>query len=112
MKGNLLGLDLTILDFDLVSSQDNGDVFTDSSQITMPVGNIFVSDTRGDIKHDNGTLSLNVISITKSTKFLQLINEDDWGKDKEKREGKAAIAAMIKRTIVQESVTLTIHTMQ
>lgn len=67
---NLLGLDLTIFDLDLVTSEDDRNVFTHTSQITMPVGNVFVGNTRCDVKHNNSTLPLNVVSITKSAEFL------------------------------------------
>mmetsp|Transcript_29224 Transcript_29224/g.79085 ORF Transcript_29224/g.79085 Transcript_29224/m.79085 type:complete len:317 (+) Transcript_29224:1253-2203(+) len=70
MKGDLLSLHLAILDFYFVPAQYNGNVLTNSGQITMPVGNILVCDARSDVKHDNCTLSLNVVSITKSAKFL------------------------------------------
>jgi hypothetical protein len=36
----------------------------------MPIGDTFVRDSRGDIKHDDTTLALNVITITKTTKFF------------------------------------------
>mmetsp|Transcript_28520 Transcript_28520/g.58172 ORF Transcript_28520/g.58172 Transcript_28520/m.58172 type:complete len:203 (-) Transcript_28520:204-812(-) len=36
----------------------------------MPVGHIFVRDTRGNVKHDDGTLALDVVSIAQSPKFL------------------------------------------
>ena len=45
MEGNLLGLYLTVLDFYLISGEDNWDVFTNASEITVSVGNIFVGDT-------------------------------------------------------------------
>lgn len=70
VEGNLLGFDFAVFDFDLVSSEYNGDIFADPSQITVPVGNIFVRDTRGNIKHDNSTLSLDVVTITKPSEFL------------------------------------------
>lgn len=34
MEGNSLGLDLSLLDVDLVTAQDNGDVFADADEIT------------------------------------------------------------------------------
>ena len=58
VKYNGLGFNLTVLDVNLVATKDNWNVLTDSNQIAMPVGNIFVCDTRGHIKHDDGTLSL------------------------------------------------------
>jgi hypothetical protein len=36
----------------------------------MPVGYIFVSDARSDIKHDNGTLPLNVVTVTEPAEFF------------------------------------------
>jgi len=36
----------------------------------MPVGNIPVGNTGGNVKHDDSTLSLNVISITQATELL------------------------------------------
>ena len=36
----------------------------------MPVGDVLVGDTRGNIEHDYTTLSLNVISVTETTEFL------------------------------------------
>lgn len=70
VEGDLLRLDLAVLDFDLVAGQHNGNVFTDPSEITVPVRHIFVRDTRGNIKHDNGALPLDVVAITESTKFF------------------------------------------
>ena len=49
---------ITYLNVDLVTAEDNGDVFADTNKITVPVGNILISDTRSDIKHDNSTLAL------------------------------------------------------
>lgn len=36
----------------------------------MPVRNILVSNTRSDVKHDDTTLPLNVITITKTSKLF------------------------------------------
>ena len=36
----------------------------------MPVGHVFVGDSRGDIKHDNATLAVNVVPVAKTTKFF------------------------------------------
>ena len=70
VESDLLGLDLAILDFYFVSAQDNWDIFTNSGQITVPVGNILVGNTRSDIEHDNGALALNVVSVTESSEFF------------------------------------------
>jgi hypothetical protein len=36
----------------------------------MPVGDVLVGDTRGNIKHDDTAVSVDVVSITKTTKLL------------------------------------------
>ena len=36
----------------------------------MPVGNVLVGDTGGDIEHDDTALSLNVVTISETTKLL------------------------------------------
>ena len=70
VEGDLLGLHLTVFDLDLVSGQNNWDVFADTGQVTVPVGHVLVSDTGCHVKHDDGTLALNVVTITESTEFL------------------------------------------
>ena len=36
----------------------------------MPIGYVLVSDSRGNIKHDNTTLAVDVIAISKTPKFF------------------------------------------
>jgi len=36
----------------------------------VPVGNVLVGDTGGDIEHDDSTLSVDVVTITKTSKLL------------------------------------------
>ena len=60
----------THLDINFVSAQYDWDVFTNALEIAMPIGNTFVCDSRGDIKHDDTTLALNVIAITEPTKLF------------------------------------------
>lgn len=36
----------------------------------MPVGNVLVGDTGGNVEHDDTTLSVNVVSVTKTTELL------------------------------------------
>lgn len=39
-------------------------------RLTVPVWNVLVSDTRSDIEHDDTALSIDVVSVTKTTKLL------------------------------------------
>ena len=61
---------MTHLDINFVSAQYDRDVFTNTLEIAMPIGDIFVGDSRGDIKHDDTTLALNVIAIAETTKLF------------------------------------------
>jgi hypothetical protein len=70
MEGDLLCLDLSVLDFDLVSSQYDWDVFTNSGQVTVPIWDILVRDTRCNVKHDDCALALDVVSVSKPSEFL------------------------------------------
>lgn len=36
----------------------------------MPVGDVLVSDTRGDIEHDDTALAVDVVTITETTELL------------------------------------------
>jgi len=58
------------LDIDFVSAKYDGNVFANAFEVTMPVGNVFVGDTGGNVEHDDTALPLNVVSITETTKLL------------------------------------------
>lgn len=55
---------------DLVATEDDRNVFTHSFKVAVPVGNIFVSDTRSDVKHNDTALPLDVITITKTSELF------------------------------------------
>jgi len=62
--------DATDLNIDLVSTKDNGDVLTNPLQVSVPVRNVLVGDSGSNIKHDDTTLSLDVVTISETTEFL------------------------------------------
>ena len=70
MESDGLGLDLAFLDIDLVSAQNDRNVFADANQVTVPVGYVLVRNSRSHIKHNNGTLSVDVVAVAQTTKFL------------------------------------------
>jgi hypothetical protein len=41
-----------------------------SPELTVPVGNILVCDTRGNIEHDDTALAVDVVTITQTTELL------------------------------------------
>lgn len=61
---------MTNLHVNLVSTEHNGNVFTDTLEITVPVRDILVCNTGRDVEHDDTALALDVISITQSTELL------------------------------------------
>jgi len=70
VESDVSSLDLSLLNIDLVTTKDNGDVLTNPLQISVPVGNVLVGDSGSNIKHDDTTLSLDVVSISETTEFL------------------------------------------
>jgi hypothetical protein len=38
--------------------------------LTVPVGDVLVGDTRGDIEHDDTALSVDVVTVTETTELL------------------------------------------
>ena len=70
VEGDLLGLDLAVLDFYLVAAEHNRDVLAHTGQVAMPVGHVLVGDARRDVEHDYRALPLDVVSIAKASEFL------------------------------------------
>ena len=81
MEVKLLWLDfLVLLCINLFSINDNWNIPTATCQVTVPDGDILVGNKGCNIKHDDSTLALDVVTITKSTKFIL------WYKEKEENE--------------------------
>mmetsp|Transcript_15745 Transcript_15745/g.43500 ORF Transcript_15745/g.43500 Transcript_15745/m.43500 type:complete len:226 (-) Transcript_15745:180-857(-) len=70
VEGDLLRLDLSVLDLDLIPCQHDWNVLTHSRQITVPIWHILVSDTGCHVEHDDGALPLDVVSVSQSSEFL------------------------------------------
>ena len=67
---DLLDLNLTLLDVDLVTDEDDRNVLTHTLEITIPDWYILVSNATSHVKHDDGTLALDVVTVTETTKLL------------------------------------------
>jgi hypothetical protein len=63
VEGDLLGLDFSVLDVDLVADQDDGDVFADSDQVLVPFGHILIGDSGTDIEHNDSTVATNATKL-------------------------------------------------
>ena len=70
MEGDLLGLDLSVLDVDLVSDENDGDSLADAGEIFVPLGDVGVCDTGAGVKHDDSALSADVVTISEATELL------------------------------------------
>jgi hypothetical protein len=90
VEGDGLGLDLALLHIDLVTAENDGDVLADTDKVTyrmvsqsimakvaqawelrtVPVGNVLVGDTGGNIEHDDTGLTVDVVTITETTELL------------------------------------------
>lgn len=65
-----LGLDLALLDVDLVAAENDGDVLAHAREVAMPVGHVLVCDARRHVEHDDAALAVDVVTITETTKLL------------------------------------------
>jgi hypothetical protein len=64
VESDLLGLNFSVLDINLVSDEDDWDGITDSDEIFVPLWNILIGDSGADIEHDDTALTSNIISIS------------------------------------------------
>ena len=49
---------LSVLNIDFVAGQNDGNVLAYSDQISVPVGNVFVCNSRRHVEHDDSALAL------------------------------------------------------
>lgn len=60
----------THLNVDLVTAQNDGDVLAHPLQISVPVWDVLVGDSRSNVKHDDTALALDVVSVSETAEFL------------------------------------------
>jgi hypothetical protein len=70
VEGDLLGFHFTVTNINLVSNKDDRDGLADANKILVPVGDMLVRLTVGNIEHDDSSISEDVVSITKTPEFL------------------------------------------
>lgn len=68
--GDLLRFDLSVLDVDLIPTQHRGYTLTHVLQVSMPYWDIVVGRSGCYIKHDDGTLRLDVVAVSQASEFL------------------------------------------
>lgn len=70
VESDLSSLDLSVLRVDLITNQNDGNVFADSGQILVPLRNIFIGDSGGDVEHHDSGISTNVVTFTETTELF------------------------------------------
>lgn len=70
VKGDDLCLDLALLIVDLVAAKNYRYALTNTEEITMPIGNVLVGDARGDVKHDDSKVTIDVVAVTETAKLF------------------------------------------
>ena len=70
VESDLAGLDFSFLLVHFVSNQNDWDVIANTGEILVPLGDILVGDSGGDIEHDDGCVCTNVVSLSESSKFF------------------------------------------
>ena len=76
MESDRLRLNLTLLNVDLVTTQDDWDVLANTDEISVPVWNVLVGDSSSDIKHDDTALTVDVVSIPQTTELLLTLSKE------------------------------------
>jgi len=67
---DLTSFNLSILTVDLVANEHHGDVVTNSGQILVPFGDIFIGNTGSNIEHDDSGMGTDVISFSETSELL------------------------------------------
>jgi hypothetical protein len=70
VESDLLGLNLSVLDINFVSYENNWNVLTNSDEILIPLWDVLVSDSWADVEHDDTAVSVDVVSISESSELL------------------------------------------
>ena len=70
MELNVSGLDLPVLHVDLVSNEDDWNVLANANYISMPVRYVLVGNSASNIEHDDGALTLDIITVSETAEFL------------------------------------------
>ena len=70
MESDSLGFDFTILDVDLVAAENNRNILAHAHKILVPRWHVLVCDARCHVEHDDGTLSLYVVSVAEAAELF------------------------------------------
>ena len=66
VEGDLFGLYFSVLNINLVSNEDDWNVWAHSGQVLVPLWHVLVSNSRAHIKHNDSAMSANTIQTQKN----------------------------------------------
>jgi len=64
VERDLLSLDLSVLDVDLVTDEADRNALANANQVLVPLRYVLVRDTCAHVKHDYAAVASDVISVT------------------------------------------------
>lgn len=70
MEYDAFRFDFSVFNVDFVAAEHDRNILADSDQIPVPVGHILVGDSRGDVKHDDGAVALDIVAVAKPPELL------------------------------------------
>ena len=82
MESDLAGLHFSIFLIDLIANQDNRDIVANSCQIFVPFRYVFVSNSGGNIEHEDGGISANIVTLTQTSQLFLASGVPKWEFDR------------------------------
>ena len=67
MESDLSGLNFSVLLINLVADQNDRDVIADSGQVFVPLGDVLIGDSGGDIEHEDSGVGSDVVSFSETS---------------------------------------------
>lgn len=70
MNGDLIGLDLSVLDISLVSNKTNWDIWSNLDKVIEPLQDVLVGLSACKIEHDDAALRANIVAFSELSELL------------------------------------------
>lgn len=70
VETDLAGLDFSVFDVGLISNETNGNVGTDLGEVLVPFVDISIGVSGGEVEHDDGTVGLDIITLSEFSEFF------------------------------------------
>jgi hypothetical protein len=70
VESDLVGLDFSVLDVGLVTNEANGNAWADLGEVLVPLVDISIGVSGGEVEHDDGTVGLDIVALSELSEFL------------------------------------------